>query len=876
MTQYSYVVTYDPDSAATDISNYVISIEATDVGTGEVKSAKVKLNAINGKFVTATPVLVQFDKIKIVITDEDSTSYTQIYEIDRVIPIKNSSEGNIVEIELLGQEHHLQKIDVSKQFYFANAFNVAKDISDFFNDVSGTAQPDIQNHDSASAGNNELPKWTYNTYQFGVSELKAYDALMQVVEGLGSSVANKGAGDFYELYFGSNVADTTKINFKAFVSGSLPTAGNEVIITDSTAVNEAPTEGGIDAVTGTLIKAWGAKGMGTLPQSVQDFAGELEAFLLIPYWVAGTYPANSRVQLAGVTYQNTSGGDTTGTPGVSGDWAVTNFYTIQGASSYSEWTKALKDEWQSSGSDPSTANEGKGCWDSNLVIDDGSQFQTWVIQRAYTTAVGASTGQIPSNNLYSGTKFYRGFRVLVDSDIASLAGIFAENSGNDRFGKAYDKNVVQHNGGTAGTYLDWDVIHVATSGEFIAVRQEGTIYKLVTTTWTNQTAAVRGRHCFHKPDSVANVAGYNNTPSDGAGGTYGDTSAVEWTYSYNILSSYNPATYYTTNDYYNTGAWLNFSLPFPENSYFSNTIGSLYGNNATKLEPVALDANNMHLTRSGNVGFNNTEAEDYGTIDGIQFWMKFKWTDSVGTTNQGDFKMRCTMYDTSDNVVTQDFVIPFNDLWAFQKLPFSKFQAYRARTPIANANVLYLRDLEILNVFQWKNIKLISIQWQEVYNDMGQFNPDLSRAWSGAFAGAGTIRLAIDAFSFTKPLLAVTGVITDRVLEPPAMELPDVTNATQLKQIVNAQLEIEKFQHKEFTITTSGKININFGDTFFLTDSRMVNDDDTRRHNCPHTGGTANTIRLVAKRIVYSITKKPGTGAQSFLRTITGIKRIIT
>ena len=156
---------------------------------------------------------------------------------------------------------------------------------------------------------------------------------------------------------------------------------------------------------------------------------------------------------------------------------------------------------------------------------------------------------------------------------------------------------------------------------------------------------------------------------------------------------------------------------------------------------------------------------------------------------------------------------------------------------------------------------------------MGQFNPDLSKAWFGAFAGAGTIRLAIDAFSFTKPLLAVTGVITDRVLEPPAMELPDVTNATQLKQIVNAQLEIEKFQHKEFTITTSGKININFGDTFFLTDARMVNDDDTRTAD---TGGTANTIRLVAKRIVYSITKKPGTGAQSFLRTITGIKRIIT
>ena len=190
MTQYSYVVTYDPDSAATDISNDVVSIECTDVGTGEVKSAKLKLNALNGKFITATPVLAQFDLIKIVITDEDSTTYTQLYEVDRIIPIKNSSEGNIVEIELLGQEHHLQKIDVAKQFYFENAYTVTKDLSDFYNDVSRTAQPDIQNHDSTTTGDNELPEWTYNTYEFGVSEIKAYDAI-QPLQGQINKFRNK-------------------------------------------------------------------------------------------------------------------------------------------------------------------------------------------------------------------------------------------------------------------------------------------------------------------------------------------------------------------------------------------------------------------------------------------------------------------------------------------------------------------------------------------------------------------------------------------------------------------------------------------------------------------------------------------------------------
>lgn len=850
MTEYSYVVTHLP---STVITNDIEEIELIDVGSGEVKSAKITLNAHNGKFLTATPKLEQFDKIKIKITDDSSNDYEQIYEVDRIIPIKNAGEGYKVEVELLGQEHHLQNIDISKQFYFSSATSTTKDIVDFYNDIKGSNQPEVENHDTFTSGNNELPQWTANNYEFGIAEVKAYDALMNVVEGLGSSVASGGAGDFFELYFDSNTSDPTKIKFKAFASGSKPTSGSEITITDSTAVNEAPTEGGIDSITGSVVKAWGKKGVGTLPNSIQNFSGQLEAFLLHPEHISGvTYPSGARVQKNGTHYEANT--ETSNTP-PHADWTSKLFKDIQGLTEYSLWTNQKADEWISSGSDPSGTNKGHGCWDSNLVIEDGTYFQTWVHVKSTTDnfSVFYKYGS-------SSSGVYRGLRCLVNG---TGSGGF---SGNDKHGKSYSGNIVEYDGS------DWIVKYETSNSWRCAVIDEGRVYEKQSGTWTDISGSARENHCFHKVNSVGNVTGYNST-SDGSG-TYGDNSAVEWDYQYTAFDTI-PGALFTSDGFYQIGAWANFSLPFPENSYKSNTLGELYGNNSTKKEPATVDVNNMHLTHSGNVGFNNSEAEELGNLTGIQFWNRFNWTDINGQTLQGDFKMRCTLYDTSDNVVIQDYVIPFNNLWTQINLPFSGFSPYRSRIPMSLGNIapnLFTKDLEVLNVFQWKNIKRISLQWQEVYDGEGRYSPEGTRAITGAFAGTANIKLAIDGFCFTKPLLAVTSPDTSRVIEPTSMQFPDVSNSVQLSQIANSQKEIEQFQHKEYTLTTPGKIDINYGDTFFLNDSTIINDADTRTAD---SGGSSNTIRLVAKRIVYKISKNSN-GAGNFLRTILGIKRIVS
>jgi len=96
------------------------------------------------------------------------------------------------------------------------------------------------------------------------------------------------------------------------------------------------------------------------------------------------------------------------------------------------------------------------------------------------------------------------------------------------------------------------------------------------------------------------------------------------------------------------------------------------------------------------------------------------------------------------------------------------------------------------------------------------------------------------------------------------MQRPDITVYHQLLNDAKAQLEIEKFQHKEFNLETSGDsvFDIDFGDAFYFKNSELVNESD---------GGTSNQIELVAKRIEYSIIKSP-TSSGGLKRRIKGVK----
>lgn len=293
-------------------------------------------------------------------------------------------------------------------------------------------------------------------------------------------------------------------------------------------------------------------------------------------------------------------------------------------------------------------------------------------------------------------------------------------------------------------------------------------------------------------------------------------------------------------------------------------------------EPATLDIQNMNLTHDGQDGFNAvlSASEDYGQISAIAFWLKFSIT-SGGNELNDEHRFRAFLIDTKDNVVYQDFVVRFSNNWEDIRLPVGSFRIYKGRKPLYAFEVIKSsfvppKELEVINIFEWRNIKLFGVQYQPLYDKFGRFNPGAavvdeagnSVTWS-ILTGA-TRTLQMDGFRFIKPLLATSGNITDRNLEPDFIQFPNITVYDQLVNTAKSQLEIEKFKHKEFNVESTGDeiFDVLFGDAFFLLNTDLVSDADN---------STTGNIKLTAKRIEYSITKPKG-GKGGLRRKMNGSK----
>ena len=309
--------------------------------------------------------------------------------------------------------------------------------------------------------------------------------------------------------------------------------------------------------------------------------------------------------------------------------------------------------------------------------------------------------------------------------------------------------------------------------------------------------------------------------------------------------------------YYRTGAWINFRLPFPPNSYNNNTLGEFYGTDNSKHEPVTLDSSNMHLAPNGAIGFNHGQADNLGPLDSLSFATKFNWRyqqNGFGSqVRQGNFACRCHMVDTSDNVVVQDFNIPFNNEWAQINLPLSEFKIYRGRKPITWSNIgsnIFLQELEVLQVFEYHNIQKIGLEWLGAYDDEGRWNP-VDMADKVLFPSIEdkfyavlqanvvfqaltkidgfNLKWTVDAFEFSKAGLVLSDPVTSttaenlgKAIQPRFYEEPLISNIVQLGQSNDAKKEFAEFQQIRYDVVTEGLLETDFGDSFFLKNSDLV------------------------------------------------------
>ena len=245
--------------------------------------------------------------------------------------------------------------------------------------------------------------------------------------------------------------------------------------------------------------------------------------------------------------------------------------------------------------------------------------------------------------------------------------------------------------------------------------------------------------------------------------------------------------------------------------------------------------------------------------------------------------MRCVLIDTDDNVVTQDFVIPFNNTWTSITLPVGGFQIYRGREPRYNSAIVHdlfpPKGLDVQDIFIWRNVQMMSIFTLDSYDEYGrnhhgeckQFGTEsildvtawvFKRGYSEK-----EIKLAVDALHFTKPLLVNTGNVTGRVIDPDFIQRPDIGNYEQLKSDAEAEKQKHLHQRVEYDVTTTGRFDIGFGDYFNLTDDEII-------PAFTNPTESAGQVKLVAKRIEYSISK-PLNGKGGFLRRIRGVRRFI-
>jgi len=924
------VTWYDESDAYVTSANITADVSRlpifTDTGSGEVNEAIVILRSLDGRYITSSsPVTIdQFDRIQIAVDDKNTNSYDRIFEVQDIIPTGTKGEGTLLTLKCLGIEHHVQQINMAFPFWFEDARAVGERIGLTYERNRGTRQPLFnrfdQDYSVSTKIGNDLPKFTNNHYEYAMNEDTCYNRFMDVIDKLGASVANGGVLDFFELGF--NTPAVQQIDLRIFSSGAAPedNSGTPVTIkpdlTAGDTINPVETEGGISNQTGSVVVAYGDPTHGSLPTGHSIYESGLLQFVYRPEWSSSlTYKTDSRVVYLGQHYKslvdsnnnNTPPGPTAGSADADANWSQIDMSDEYGDTvQYSPWTDGKVEHWIDCGSEPTAltgpssgvyTSTGAGFMDVNMVIDNDNTFRTWVHSRAHTTVeLNALVAANTDWSIYGAVaNLPRGFRILCET---VGTGVF---SGQDINGEDYDYSIVevQTNPRTGLQRLvvkyHIDETDANFDGFQVVVINEGALYEWDDTTnaWVDKTATDLVNDCIHPWTTIEQGTSFDTAPAFTAN-TRPDIVKAGTAFSTNIDSAikviYDFNTAFTDRvtdqaDYFQHGAWINWQVPFPPNDITnSDGAGKLYGgkDNTTDSprEPATLDTTNFGYTPTGFFGFNETDSEELGQLHSLSFVINLKLeyrllTAGTLITADGPGKFRAWMIDTNDNTVIQDFEITStNGVWYRVNLPFSAFKLYQATAPrfAVKDSLSWInpkRNDQNKRIFEFRNIKFIGVQLQDMYDEFGRFAPENNTldfdntGLTAAFGGKATLQ--IDDWHFKKVLLVSSGTDGTRDLEPQFLKRPHIMVYDQLKQDVNAQLEIEKFRHKEFDIETSGDniFDIEFGDSFYLLNSNLVSDADN---------STNNNIKLVAKRIEYSITKPPA-GPGGLRRRIRGVKR---
>ena len=925
-----YLLEYIEDDPANplDVTSVVNISKITHVGTGEINSAQMMISTVFGQHVRdaaggTRPIIDQFSRFRLTMIDDDSVTYPRILITDTLLP-QQSKRSQVMNVEFFGRERFLQKMKFPGHFFFIPLDELARRIVSFYNENRGSRQPRLV----IDATEFLIPGFAIGTFDFQ-GNTSCYDALMAIISQLNLALSAQGAGDFYELLFEDDPANIDDLRILIMPQGSRRTtpvtgkaAGTRKILEVKEPVDATIVVCEGQADTGSLpvdVSRWTS-----LIEEYRNFPAwnsriAYEGGIRVTY--QGQVYRSRMTSLAGTlpTDANSWAEESLGTY-IGGGFQYSP-WTHDKASVYRTLTTNPAANFNVDFNSPAFP-------DSNVVVRDvdfwrdGVDFRVRRVEDipvSYRYPIRPSGGTTPFQ-----LGLYEGMRVLIDTGLGPNTGMFA---GTDKNGNAFANGIAQldRDGdwivirtpnpaaafphiqmqrfnevmvrratptADAGVY-EYDAPFGSDENDPRARRSKSAgasalgWQKLDTTFW--------GYDCLHYPSEISCVPGLVEPVPEPFGGNFTDDSALRVVYEYGEtqqtsdfwtlflglfgITSLITAAVQTTLDIltsretYNYGWWATlFEVPFPPSDHgISEDVGQLFGGTIDRMVPV-LDLNNYNLTPTGKTGYGADDAYGLGPLTGVHFLFRFDiQIGDVRFPFVGDLPFRLSVEDTESNVWISDIVQ--RHLGETQQIyvPFSGFSVYRARRPIGSGfddvlqNIL-VPELSILEVFERRKVKRITLQLQTGYDSFGRYQPATLDNFIRGFASNlidRRIRLIgdFDALSFTKKPIAIRSTGADELhLMSNTKQYPNVSNVEQLGKIAQAELDLAQHRKDTFSITTDGKCDIRPGDSVLLNEQDLVEDSD---------GGGR---KLAVRKVTYHIQTEDGTAG--FDREISAYRRI--
>ncbi len=481
----------DSTPVPTDISTFVHSVDYVNLfSDGRINTAALTLQAQAGQFMTnsssgTTPILSNFDRIRITGTDPDGNSYSHIFEIINDLAQLSQSAEYLLPLTLEGRERALAVIPFSGYFDpLDHRAMVAKILNTYFTTFNPLLQPLIRAVDDFGFNSNNLPEYSPNIWDFQYID-NCLDAIQAVVRLANQSVAAGGGGDRFSIIFkDDDTFPLSRVNI-GINSQGFTNAGNTFPIIRSNELTNpikiiAKTK---QPLTGTVVIARGRPGSGGVPVSGDIYRSRLEFYQRIQarqIWSATiNYDADALTSFDNQVYEAILDNFNSRPDLNPSDWKILSAGEFIGTTlQYSPFTIDKAALYRNECTNPNTAFASESenspkMLDCNIVIEDVETKRDWVYIRQITDNI-ASWSTDEKQYLFKNTSVYNGFRILVDTTIGTPSGSFnalddnfGTGAGNDPNGKPYADNQVVFVDG------NWFVIKEHVDFDQTLVRFEG-------------------------------------------------------------------------------------------------------------------------------------------------------------------------------------------------------------------------------------------------------------------------------------------------------------------------------------------------------------------------------------------------------------------